>query len=61
MEELAALPLGYTPTWGSDALRAAIAATLRGVEPDEVLVFAGAEEAMFWAMQELAGPATTRS
>jgi aspartate/methionine/tyrosine aminotransferase len=26
------------------------------VEPDDVLVFAGAEEAMFWAMQELVGP-----
>ena len=56
MEELAALPLGYTPTWGSDALRAEIAATYDGLEPDDVLVFAGAEEAMFWAMQELAGP-----
>jgi aspartate/methionine/tyrosine aminotransferase len=56
MEELAALPLGYTPTWGSDALREAIAATYDAVEPDDVLVFAGAEEAMFWAMQELVGP-----
>ena len=56
MEELAALPLGYTPTWGSDALRAEIAATYDALEPEDVLVFAGAEEAMFWAMQELAGP-----
>ncbi len=56
MEELAALPLGYSPTWGSDALRAAIAATYDAVEPDDVLVFAGAEEAMFWALQELVGP-----
>jgi aspartate/methionine/tyrosine aminotransferase len=56
LEELAALPLGYTPTWGSDALREAIAATYDAVEPDDVLVFAGAEEAMFWAMQELVGP-----
>jgi aspartate/methionine/tyrosine aminotransferase len=56
MDELAALPLGYSPTWGSDALREAIAATYDAVEPDDVLVFAGAEEAMFWAMQELVGP-----
>jgi aspartate/methionine/tyrosine aminotransferase len=56
LEELAALPLGYTPTWGNDALRVAIAATYEAVDPDDVLVFAGAEEAMFWAMQELVGP-----
>jgi aspartate/methionine/tyrosine aminotransferase len=56
LEELAALPLGYTPTWGSDALRAAIAGTYETLEPEDVLVFAGAEEAMFWALQELVGP-----
>jgi aspartate/methionine/tyrosine aminotransferase len=56
LEELAALPLGYTPTWGNEALREAIAATYEAVDPDDVLVFAGAEEAMFWAMQELVGP-----
>jgi aspartate/methionine/tyrosine aminotransferase len=56
LEELAALPLGYTPTWGNNALREAIAATYEAVDPDDVLVFAGAEEAMFWAMQELVGP-----
>jgi aspartate/methionine/tyrosine aminotransferase len=55
MRELAALPLAYTPTWGTDALREAIAATYETVEPDDVLVFAGAEEAMFWALQELVG------
>ena len=56
LEELAALPLRYSPTWGSDALREAIAATYETVEPDDVLAFAGAEEAMFWALQELVGP-----
>ncbi len=56
MRELAALPLGYAPTWGTDALREAIAATYETVTPDDVLVFAGAEEAMFWALQELVGP-----
>jgi aspartate/methionine/tyrosine aminotransferase len=56
LEELAALPLGYTPTWGADPLREAIASTYDAVDRDDVLVFAGAEEAMFWAMQELVGP-----
>jgi aspartate/methionine/tyrosine aminotransferase len=56
LDELAGQPLGYSPTWGSDALREAIAATYDAVDPEQVLVFAGAEEAMFWAMQELAGP-----
>ena len=56
MAELAALPLTYTPTWGTDALRAAIAGTYERVESDDVLVFAGAEEALFWALQELVVP-----
>jgi aspartate/methionine/tyrosine aminotransferase len=56
MEELARLPLGYTPTWGSDALREAIAGTYETLEADDVLVFAGAEEGMFWALLELVGP-----
>ncbi len=56
MAELGALPLSYSPTWGGDALRAAIAATYDELEPDDVLTFAGAEEGMFWALQELLGP-----
>jgi aspartate/methionine/tyrosine aminotransferase len=56
MAELAALELTYTPTWGTEALRAAIAATYDRVAPEDVLVFAGAEEALFWALQELVGP-----
>lgn len=55
-EELDALALGYLPTWGSDPLREAIAATYETVAPGEVLAFAGAEEALFWALQELVGP-----
>jgi aspartate/methionine/tyrosine aminotransferase len=55
-EAFDALPLTYTPTWGTDALREAVAATYEGIGPEHVLTFAGAEEAMFWAMQELAGP-----
>jgi aspartate/methionine/tyrosine aminotransferase len=50
------LALNYTPTWGGSALRAAIAATYDRVSGEHVLAFAGAEEAMFWALQELTGP-----
>lgn len=53
------LPLGYTPAWGAPALREAIAATYDTVGPEHVLSFAGAEEALFCAMQELVGPAST--
>ncbi len=56
LQELAALPLGYQPTWGSDGLRAAIAGTYETLAPEDVLVFAGAEEAMYWILHELAGP-----
>ncbi len=50
------LPLSYTPTWGTPALLDAIAGTYERLAPEHVLTFAGAEEAMFWAMQELAHP-----
>jgi aspartate/methionine/tyrosine aminotransferase len=50
------LALGYVPTWGSDRLRGAIAGTYATCGPDDVLAFAGAEEAMFWALQLLAEP-----
>ncbi len=50
------LHLGYTPTWGTDALRGAIADTYRGVAADDVLAFAGAGEALFWAMQLFVEP-----
>jgi aspartate/methionine/tyrosine aminotransferase len=50
------LALGYVPTWGTDALRAAVAATYDTVAPEGVLAFAGAEEALFWALQTLVGP-----
>ena len=54
--ELERLPLSYTPTWGTPALLEAIADTYEGLGPEHVLTFAGAEEAMFWALQELVGP-----
>ena len=54
-EAFEALPLGYAPTWGP-GLRTAIAATYDDLHPDDVLAFAGAEEAIYWLMQLLAGP-----
>jgi aspartate/methionine/tyrosine aminotransferase len=50
------LPLSYTPTWGTPALLEAIAGLYERVAPEHVLTFAGAEEAMFWALGELVGP-----
>jgi aspartate/methionine/tyrosine aminotransferase len=50
------LALGYVPTRGSERLRAAIAGTYETCGPEDVLAFAGAEEAMFWALQLLAEP-----
>lgn len=55
-EAFAQLPLGYIETWGTPALRQAVAATYRHCEPEDVLCFAGAEEGLFWALRELAGP-----
>ncbi|MEZ5076245.1 MAG: aminotransferase class I/II-fold pyridoxal phosphate-dependent enzyme [Solirubrobacterales bacterium] len=55
-EAFAAVRLTYAPTWGGEELREAIASTYARIAPEHVLAFAGAEEAMFWALQELAGP-----
>jgi aspartate/methionine/tyrosine aminotransferase len=50
------LALGYVPVPGGEELRSAVAVTYESVGAAEVLTFAGAEEALFWALQELAGP-----
>ncbi len=46
-EQLEALRLGYSESAGHPALRAAIAGLYRGISPGEVLVFTGAQEAIF--------------
>ena len=46
-EAFAALRLGYTETAGGPDLRAGIASLYKGITADDVLVFAGAEEAIF--------------
>jgi aspartate/methionine/tyrosine aminotransferase len=48
-----ALALGYTETFGAPTLRAEIANTYETVRPEHVLCFAGAEEAIYVAMQVL--------
>lgn len=44
------LSLGYTESAGLPALRAEIAALYDGLSPDDILTFAGAEEAVFLTM-----------
>jgi aspartate/methionine/tyrosine aminotransferase len=50
------LTLGYTESTGHPLLRREIAALYDGLEPDDVLVFAGAEEAIFCLVNVLVGP-----
>jgi aspartate/methionine/tyrosine aminotransferase len=49
------LTLGYTESTGHPLLRREIAALYDGIEPDEVLTFSGAEEAIFCLMNALLG------
>ncbi len=55
-EAFGAMRLSYPPAWGTDALRGAVAATYETVDADHVLCFSGAEEAIFWCMEDLMGP-----
>ncbi len=55
-EAFADLPLGYVETWGTPALRSAVAGTYETCSPDDVLAFAGAEEGLYWLLALLAGP-----
>jgi len=50
------LRLGYTESTGHPLLRREIAGLYESVAPDDVLVFAGAEEAIFCVMNVLLGP-----
>ena len=50
------LTLGYTESTGHPLLRCEIAATYEGLEPEDILVFAGAEEAIFCLANIELGP-----
>jgi aspartate/methionine/tyrosine aminotransferase len=50
------LELGYTESTGHPLLRREIASLHETIEPDEILTFAGAEEAVFCLMNVLLGP-----
>ena len=50
------LHLGYTESTGHPLLRREIATLYETIEPDEVLTFAGAEEAIFCLANVLVGP-----
>ena len=50
------LRLGYTESTGHPLLRGEIAGLYESAEPDDVLVFAGAEEAIFCLLNVLVGP-----
>ncbi|MDG6257149.1 MAG: aminotransferase class I/II-fold pyridoxal phosphate-dependent enzyme [Methanomicrobiaceae archaeon] len=50
------LRLGYTECPGDRRLRSAIAGQYAGMDPDEILVFAGAEEGIFIFMNTVLGP-----
>jgi aspartate/methionine/tyrosine aminotransferase len=54
-ERWEALTLGYTESLGHPGLRAEIARLYTRVGPDDVIVFAGAEEAIFAAVNVLLG------
>jgi len=55
-ERLQSLRLGYSESTGSPELRQAIAATYRGISADDVLVFTGAQEAIFAFFNVTLGP-----
>ena len=50
------LRLGYTESTGHPLLRREIASLYTGIEPDQVLTFAGAEEAVFCLLNVVLGP-----
>ncbi len=50
------LKLGYTESTGHPLLRREIASLYDTIEPDDVLTFAGAEEAIFCLMNVVVGP-----
>lgn len=55
-EQWEQIHLGYIETFGTPALRQAIAGTYESIDADNVLAFAGAEEGLYIAMRTLLTP-----
>jgi len=55
-ESFMGLSLGYPLGWGANELREAIASTYETIDWEHTLAFSGAEEAIFWAMEEFLQP-----
>ena len=53
LDALGDVDLGYRPTFGGVDFRQAVADTYDVVAEDDVLSFAGAQEALFWVLAEL--------
>jgi len=59
MEEFGRLNLGYTESPGGEALREEIANLYTTIEPEEIIVFSGAEEAIFVTLTTLLNEEST--
>ncbi len=55
LDDIGGIDLGYRPTRGTPELREAVAAQYDIIAPDDVLAFAGAQEALFWLLADLLG------
>lgn len=53
LDDIGGIDLGYRPTYGTPELRQAVAAQYDIVTSDDVLAFAGAQEALFWVLADL--------
>jgi aspartate/methionine/tyrosine aminotransferase len=53
LDDIAGIDLGYRPTYGTRELREAVAQQYDVIAADDVLAFAGAQEALFWVLAEL--------
>ena len=53
LDDIGGIDLGYRPTHGTHELREAVAAQYDIIAPDDVLAFAGAQEALFWLLADL--------
>ncbi len=53
LDDIGGIDLGYRPTHGTHELREAVATQYDVIAPEDVLAFAGAQEALFWLLADL--------